>query len=222
MRLLPTSALAARGLLLAAVARHGSPLLQAPPGSYGDFVAEIKSAKAALRRGIEVEGRLPEGGSDLVAAIAEANPSGPDPAADDDLWSGTFSVLAANGIADALEGAAAPVTSCSVTVTDGSLELTAQCTWKSEAVSFRLTGPVTPVLDEGGEPGDLLQIDFGTTPEFTTDEGDAAEVAAAASPLLPSGRVTLRLIYLDQELLIADGGAGGEVAVLARVGGPPA
>ena len=57
--------------------------------SLKEYVAEIRTAKAALRRGLQAEGGvLSEDGLALALGLAQLNPTAPNPADDTDLWEG--------------------------------------------------------------------------------------------------------------------------------------
>lgn len=95
--------------------------------TYNDFVNEIRAFKGALRRALAAEdGMLSEDTLACIAAMSEVNPSAPDPATDDDLWTGEFELSSRIFVPTA----AAPLEICSGTVCVGfelteSFELTA-------------------------------------------------------------------------------------------------
>ena len=95
--------------------------------TYNDFVNEIRAFKGALRRALAAEdGMLSEDTLACIAAMSEVNPSAPDPATDDDLWTGEFELSSRIFVPTA----AAPLEICSGTVCVGfelteSVELTA-------------------------------------------------------------------------------------------------
>lgn len=65
---------------------------------YGGFVMELRRAKAALLLALRTEqpqGPLDEDAQAMVDALAEVNPSAPDPTADTELWRGDFELLSA-------------------------------------------------------------------------------------------------------------------------------
>ena len=88
-------------LSAAGAGRRGTHRFAAPPPAlrartataitYNDFVNEIRAFKGALRRALAAEdGMLSEDTLACIAAMSEVNPSAPDPATDDDLWTGEF------------------------------------------------------------------------------------------------------------------------------------
>ena len=88
-------------LLFAGAGQRSALRLAAPPSlprarsatliTYSDFVDQIRSFKSALRRALAAEaGALSEDTLACIAAMSEVNPSAPDPATDDDLWTGEF------------------------------------------------------------------------------------------------------------------------------------
>ena len=104
--------------------------------TYNDFVNEIRAFKGALRRALAAEdGMLSEDTLACIAAMSEVNPSAPDPATDDDLWTGEFELSSRIFVPTA----AAPLEICSGTVCVG-FELTE---------SFELTADVF-VMPAGG------------------------------------------------------------------------
>ena len=105
--------------------------------TYNDFVNEIRAFKGALRRALAAEnGMLSEDTLACIAAMSEVNPSAPDPATDDDLWTGEFELSSRIF----MPTAAAPLEICSGTVCVG-FELTE---------SFELTADVL-VTQAGGK-----------------------------------------------------------------------
>ena len=114
---------------------RGTQRFAAPPSrtrtataiTYNDFVNEIRAFKGALRRALAAEnGMLSEDTLACIAAMSEVNPSAPDPATDDDLWTGEFELSSRIFVPTA----AAPLEICSGTVCVGfelteSFELTA-------------------------------------------------------------------------------------------------
>ena len=107
--------------------------------TYNDFVNEIGAFKGALRRALAAEdGMLSEDTLACIAAMSEVNPSAPDPATDDDLWTGEFELSSRVFVLTA----AAPLEICSGTVCIG-FELTE---------SFELTADVLVVQAGGMAP----------------------------------------------------------------------
>lgn len=69
--------------------RHSAARHCDAPKPLKTYVSEIRTAKAALRRGLEAEGGvLSEDGLAVALGLAQLNPTAPDPAADTDLWQG--------------------------------------------------------------------------------------------------------------------------------------
>lgn len=220
-----------------AAARHRAPRLEEIAIDVGFY----KSAKAALRTALDVDlGTLSEDAVAMIDALSEVSPTRPDPAEDNDLWSGSFSLststlaLPGSGVVQQA-GAAVEVDDDGrllLLATIGSAENT------DAAVSVCLTGNLTVAADDELE---LACDQLGLAQVEDSDEAGAAALVAACEAALgitlsvgssdvqpglarwnaepPLPKLRLSQLYLDQELHVVrwkpigtaeEGCAGGE------------
>ena len=135
--------------------------------TYNDFVNEIRAFKGALRRALAAEdGMLSEDTLACIAAMSEVNPSAPDPATDDDLWTGEFELSSRIF----LPTAAAPIEICSGTVCVG-FELTE---------SFELTADVL-VTQAGGKAPTTPNARLVLSGSIAAEDAETLRFKAAAA-----------------------------------------
>jgi hypothetical protein len=135
--------------------------------TYNDFVNEIRAFKGALRRALAAEdGMLSEDTLACIAAMSEVNPSAPDPATDDDLWTGEFELSSRMFVPTA----AAPLEICSGTVCVG-FELTE---------SFELTADVL-VTQAGGTAPDAPNARLVLSGSIAAEDAETLRFKAAAA-----------------------------------------
>ena len=219
-----------------AARRHSHPTLV----SYGDYVTEIRAFKKALERALKEEEGVPsEDTLACISAMAAVNPSKPDPATDDDLWTGEFELRSRITV---------PTATAALEISSGTACLGFELT-----ESFELTAEVA-VTPAGGaaqgapnarlvltgrvaaEDADVLRLSApcARLELLAPDEELLAACATAARALLPSveqvdgsvleasgeGGISLQVLYLDQDLhmLLPRLQAGGaRPIVLSRV-----
>ena len=135
--------------------------------TYNDFVNEIRAFKGALRRALAAEnGMLSEDTLACIAAMSEVNPSAPDPATDDDLWTGEFELSSRIFVPTV----AAPLEICSGTVCVG-FELTE---------SFELTADVL-VTQAGGTAPAAPNARLVLSGSIATEDAETLRFKAAAA-----------------------------------------
>ena len=140
----------AAALLSAAAGQRSALRLAAPPVplrtrpatliTYSDFVDQIRAFKGALRRALAAEdGALSEDTLACIAAMSEVNPSAPDPATDDDLWTGEFELSSRISV---------PTSAAPLEIRSGSV-----CIGFELTESIELTAGVHVALPGGTAPG---------------------------------------------------------------------
>ena len=107
----------------------------------------LRAAKSAVRRSLEDEGGLlTEDALETIKVLSDVNPSGPDPSADNDLWSGTWEFHIASLVSRPLEQRGR-----GSVVVEESGELELQCSLAlggtGAPASLRVTGRVSAVAD---------------------------------------------------------------------------
>lgn len=198
--------------------------------TYEDWVDIVRATKKAMTVGLPAEGgHISEETRKTLSAMALFNPTYPNPAADDDLWSGRFQILSlGNAFLDSFKqvGAVPIADSCEVEIADNTFTLEADLLWQEKVVGFRVSGTVGPKLQDkrADDQEDILSIDV-KEPSFSGPDGAASdatveECAVALRPLLPIGSFDLKLHYLDQDFIILGDGEDakkGDVAVLSKI-----
>lgn len=198
--------------------------------TYEDWVDIVRATKKAMTVGLPAEGgHISEETRKTLSAMALFNPTYPNPAADDDLWSGRFQILSlGNALLDSFKkvGAVPIADSCEVQIADNTFTLEADLLWQEKVVGFRVSGTVGPKLKDkrADDQEDILSIEV-QEPSFSGPDGAASdatveECAVALRPLLPIGSFDLKLHYLDQDFIILGDGEDakeGDVAVLSKI-----
>lgn len=206
-----------------------------------DYVHELKTAKAALRAGLPAEqGAVSDDARALLRGLAALNPTAPTPAADGDLWSGTFDLLSASDALKALVGGRAAQASARLEC-DGPRadEPPPHCLASRAALELHVEGRDAVWLRFGLEVaavGDAQLALRCSTLSLEAAEGDLPAMRAALTAILgapaaadvwegaPLYSAVARILFLDQDLLVVEACEESEVVdkpselhVLSRV-----
>ena len=179
-----------------------------------ELANDLRAVKSTLMRKLQSAGAISDGSRAMISALSNTNPSDPDPAADVELWSGTFDVIVSEPLACILQRAGCELCKCGASISaDGALEIEIVAGCQGRPVATRLYG----TLAACGETA--LELTFSDEQVQEAAEGAQRDgMLSDATSVLSSvyeRSALLTIAYLDQDLMVGEAGAG-DLHVLSR------